>query len=171
VLKSTTNKPDHNAPSREGPTNSTCRLSRVQRRLLKPLVLLYLHTGLRLRELAELQREKVKFSDNEDEREITVLGKRKKWREVPLNDTAYEVLKELRAKSDGKGRVFPEWSAAGISRQYRGVALAESYLREPRSTSSAVRSIRTGASLRIEPETNCQRREAFRIPIPDWEPR
>jgi integrase len=27
------------------------------------------------------------------------------------------VLKELRAKSDGKGRVFPEWSATGISRQ------------------------------------------------------
>src|SRR5262245_35045508 len=59
----------------------------------------------------------------------------------------------------------------GCDNQYRGVALAESYLREPRSTSSAVRSIRTGASLRIEPETNWRHREAFRIPIPDWEPR
>jgi integrase len=88
-----------------------------ERKKLRPLVLLYLHTGLRLRELAELQWEKVKFSDNEGEREITVLGKRKKWRDVPLNDTAYEVLKELRAKSDGKGRVFPEWSAVSISRQ------------------------------------------------------
>jgi integrase len=88
-----------------------------EREKLRPLVLLYLHTGLRLRELAELQWDKVKFSDNEDEREITVLGKRKKWRDVPLNDTAYEVLKELRAKSDGKGRVFPEWSAVSISRQ------------------------------------------------------
>src|SRR5262245_41776316 len=108
--------PDHRKLTTKRGTTRAKALT-GEREKLRPLVLLYLHTGLRLRELAELQWEKVKFSDNEDEREITVLGKRKKWRDVPLNDTAYEVLKELRAKSDGKGRVFPEWSAAGISRQ------------------------------------------------------
>src|SRR6266508_958645 len=74
----------------------------------KPVVLLALHTGLRLREVMGLMWEKVNLSDNEDEREITVLGKGKKWRTIPLNDVAYGVLKELREKSGGKGPVFSE---------------------------------------------------------------
>src|SRR5262249_27774552 len=84
---------------------------------LKPLVLLYWNTGAREFELAELVWENVIFSDIEDDRAINVLGKRKKWREIPLNETAYEVLKELRATCDGKGRVFPEWTRIRISRQ------------------------------------------------------
>jgi hypothetical protein len=40
--------------------------------------------------------EKVNLSDYEDEREITVLGKGKKWRTIPINDVADGVLKELR---------------------------------------------------------------------------
>jgi integrase len=84
---------------------------------LEPLILLYKNTGARLFEVAELLWENVIFSDNEEDRAIRVLGKRKKWREVPLNETAYAVLKELRATCDGKGRVFPEWNRARISRQ------------------------------------------------------
>src|SRR5262245_58763192 len=56
---------------------------------LEPLILLYKNTGTRLFEVAELLWENVIFSDNEEDRAIKVLGKRKKWRDVPLNETAY----------------------------------------------------------------------------------
>ncbi len=35
-------------------------------------------------------------------------AKTKKWRTIPLNDVAFDLLKDLRAKCDGKGRVFSE---------------------------------------------------------------
>jgi integrase len=81
----------------------------------KPVVLLYLHTGLRLRELSELTWENVRLGESEDDREIDVLGKGRKWRTVPLNDTAYGVLKDLRAKCKSKGKVFAKMTAAGIA--------------------------------------------------------
>jgi integrase len=74
----------------------------------KPVVILALNTGLRLKEVTGLRWDQVTLSDNEDEREITVLGKGDKWRTIPLNDVAYGVLKELRSKSNGKGPVFSE---------------------------------------------------------------
>jgi integrase len=81
----------------------------------KPVVLLYLHTGLRLRELSELTWENVKLGESKKERKIEVLGKGRKWRTVPLNDTAYTVFKDLRAGCNGKGKVFTKMTAVGIA--------------------------------------------------------
>ncbi len=79
---------------------------------LKPVALLVLNTGLRLREAVELKWDQVDLSDNEDGRKITIKGKakgqKKKKRAIPLNDVALDLLKELRAKCDGKGFVFSE---------------------------------------------------------------
>jgi integrase len=81
----------------------------------KPVATLYLHTGLRLRELSESTWENVRLGESKKERKIEVLGKGRKWRTVPLNDTAYGVLKDLRAKCKGKGKVFAKMSAVGIA--------------------------------------------------------
>jgi integrase len=87
-----------------------------KRAKLRPIVLLILNTGLRLREATELKWDQVNLSDNEDRREITIRGKgrgeKKKLRVIPLNDAAFDLLKGLREACNGKGKVF---SGRGLS--------------------------------------------------------
>lgn len=56
------------------------------------LLVLFLHTGLRARELCRLRRDQVKLWKRSSFLEGT--GKRNKYREVPLNATAHKVLVE-----------------------------------------------------------------------------
>jgi integrase/recombinase XerC len=56
------------------------------------LIILLLHTGLRARELCRLWRDQVKLGKRSGFLEI--IGKRNKYREVPLNTTARKVLEE-----------------------------------------------------------------------------
>jgi integrase/recombinase XerC len=56
------------------------------------LIVLLLHTDLRARELCQLRRDQVKLGKRSGILEI--IGKRKKYREVPLNATARNVLEE-----------------------------------------------------------------------------
>ena len=56
------------------------------------LIVLLLHTGLRARELCRLRRDQVKLGKRSGFLEI--MGKRNKYREVPLNATARKVLEE-----------------------------------------------------------------------------
>ena len=93
-----------------------------KRAKLRPVVLLILNTGLRLREATELRWEQVDLSDDEDRREITIRGKgrgeKKKLRVIPLNDAAFELLKGLRAVCNGKGKVFSERGLSSWSVSY-----------------------------------------------------
>ena len=56
------------------------------------LIVLLLHTGLRAREVCRLRRDQVKLGKRSGFLEI--IGKRNKYREVPLNATARKVLEE-----------------------------------------------------------------------------
>src|SRR6266702_5588531 len=56
------------------------------------LIVLLLHTGLRAREICRLRRDQVKLGKRSGFLEI--MGKRNKYREVPLNATARKVLEE-----------------------------------------------------------------------------
>ncbi len=56
------------------------------------LIILLLHTGLRAREICQLRRDQVKLGKRSGSLEI--IGKRNKYREVPLNATARKVLEE-----------------------------------------------------------------------------
>ncbi len=56
------------------------------------LILLLLHTGLRAREMCQLRRDQVKLGKRSGT--LEVIGKRNKYREVPLNATARNVLEE-----------------------------------------------------------------------------
>lgn len=56
------------------------------------LVILLLHTGLRAREICRLRRDQVRLGKRSGSLEI--IGKRNKYREVPLNATARRVLEE-----------------------------------------------------------------------------
>lgn len=56
------------------------------------LIVLLLHTGLRAREICQLRRDQVKLGKRSGSLEI--IGKRNKYREVPLNATARKVLEE-----------------------------------------------------------------------------
>jgi integrase/recombinase XerD len=56
------------------------------------LIVLLLHTGLRAREICRLRRDQVKLGKRSGFLEI--IGKRNKYREVPLNATARKVLEE-----------------------------------------------------------------------------
>jgi integrase/recombinase XerC len=56
------------------------------------LIVLLLHTGLRARELCQLRRDQVKLGKRSGLLEI--MGKRNKYREVPLNATARNMLEE-----------------------------------------------------------------------------
>jgi len=79
--------------------------------------MLGLYAGLRLREAIYLDWKQVDLSSRVDSsgvehgRKITIKGKgrgrKKKKEDVPLTETAFEVLANLRANCDGRGRVFP----------------------------------------------------------------
>jgi len=56
------------------------------------LIILLLHTGLRAREICQLRRDQVKLLKRSGA--LEVIGKRNKYREVPLNTTARKVLEE-----------------------------------------------------------------------------
>src|SRR5450755_4786687 len=56
------------------------------------LVILLLHTGLRAREICQLRRDQVKLGKRSGT--LEVIGKRNKYREVPLNATARNMLEE-----------------------------------------------------------------------------
>ena len=56
------------------------------------LIVLLLHTGLRAREICRLRRDQAKLGKRSGFLEI--IGKRNKYREVPLNATARKVLEE-----------------------------------------------------------------------------
>jgi integrase/recombinase XerD len=56
------------------------------------LIILLLHTGLRAREICQLRRDQVKLGKRSGT--LEVIGKRNKYREVPLNATARKVLEE-----------------------------------------------------------------------------
>jgi integrase/recombinase XerD len=56
------------------------------------LIVLLLHTGLRAREICQLRRDQVKLGKRSGT--LEVIGKRNKYREVPLNATARKVLEE-----------------------------------------------------------------------------
>ena len=56
------------------------------------LIILLFHTGLRAREMCRLRCDQVKLGKRSDSLEI--IGKRNKYREVPLNDTARKALEE-----------------------------------------------------------------------------
>jgi integrase/recombinase XerD len=56
------------------------------------LIVLLLHTGLRAREICRLRRDQVKLGKRGGW--LEVIGKRNKYREVPLNTTARKVLEE-----------------------------------------------------------------------------
>ena len=87
----------------------------------KPIALLVLHTGLRLREATELRWEQVNLSDNEDGRKIVIRskGKKKKLCVIPLNDVAFDLLKDLRARCDDRGRVFSERGQGHVNACHR----------------------------------------------------
>jgi len=59
---------------------------------VRVLIVLLLHIGLRAKEICQLRRDQVKLSKRSGFLEI--IGKRNKYREVPLNATARKVLEE-----------------------------------------------------------------------------
>ncbi len=92
----------------------------------RTLIVLALHTGLRAGELVGLEREHV------DRRErsgaVRVYGKRNKYREVPLNSTARETLREyegeLKAGVGEQSWLFPNRRGGHISAQQLGEIVA-----------------------------------------------
>jgi integrase/recombinase XerD len=58
----------------------------------RALIVLLLHTGLRASEICQLRRDQVKLGKRSGS--LEVIGKRNKYREVPLNTTARKVLEE-----------------------------------------------------------------------------
>lgn len=58
----------------------------------RALIILLLHTGLRAREICQLRRDQVKLGKRSGT--LEVIGKRNKYREVPLNVTARKALEE-----------------------------------------------------------------------------
>ena len=72
----------------------------------RTLIVVALHTGLRAEELCKLGPEHVKLGKRSGH--LTVYGKRGKYREVPLNVTARDALREwLEALPEGSLWLFP----------------------------------------------------------------
>ncbi len=65
----------------------------------RTLIVLALHTGLRASELVGLKREHVERKERSGL--VRVYGKRNKYREVPLNSTARETLREYEGELKG----------------------------------------------------------------------
>jgi integrase/recombinase XerD len=76
------------------------------------LIILLLHTGLRAREICRLRLDQVKLGKRSGT--IEVIGKRNKYREVPLNATARKVLEEyLSALPSRSVFLFPSEKTKG----------------------------------------------------------
>lgn len=76
------------------------------------LIVLLLHTGLRAREICHLRRDQVKLGKRSGTLEI--VGKRNKYREVPLNATARKALEEyLSTVSPSTRFLFPSSKTKG----------------------------------------------------------
>jgi len=76
------------------------------------LIILLLHTGLRVREICQLRRDQVKLGKRSGFLEVT--GKRNKYREVPLNATARKMLEEyLPTLSPSTVFLFPSGKTKG----------------------------------------------------------
>jgi len=94
------------------------------------LIVLLLHTGLRAKEMCQLRRDQVKL--NKRSGLLEIVGKRNKYREVPLNATARKALEEylptLPAESvflfpSGKTKQALSERALGyIVKKYAGIA-------------------------------------------------
>ena len=70
------------------------------------LIVLLLHTGLRAREVCQLRRDQVKLGKRSGT--LEVIGKRNKYREVPLNATARKALEEYLSTLPSEGiSLFP----------------------------------------------------------------
>ena len=88
----------------------------------RTLIVLALHTGLRAGELVSLRREHMERRERSGA--VRVYGKRNKYREVPLNSTARDTLREYEATLFG-GReeqpwLFPNRRGGHISAQQLG---------------------------------------------------
>lgn len=87
----------------------------------RALIVLARHTGLRAGELVGLEREHVERKERSGS--VRVYGKRNKYREVPLNSTARETLREYEG---------------GVERDARGAAVAlPEQTREPYQRAAA----------------------------------
>ncbi len=76
------------------------------------LIILLLHTGLRASEICHLRRDQVKLGKRSGT--LEVIGKRNKYREVPLNTTARKVLEEyLSASPSHAVFLFPSSKTKG----------------------------------------------------------
>lgn len=70
------------------------------------LIVLLLHTGLRAREICQLRRDQVRLGKRSGT--LEVIGKRNKYREVPLNATARKALEEYLSTLPSEGiALFP----------------------------------------------------------------
>ncbi len=92
----------------------------------RTLIVLALHTGLRASELVGLEREHVERRERSGL--VRVYGKRNKYREVPLNSTAREVLREyegeLNTTPTGQPWLFANRRGGHISAQQLGEIVA-----------------------------------------------
>lgn len=72
----------------------------------RALIVLLLHTGLRAREISQLWRDQVKLGKRSGA--LEVIGKRNKYREVPLDTTARKALEEYLSTLPADGiSLFP----------------------------------------------------------------
>jgi integrase/recombinase XerC len=88
----------------------------------RTLIVLALHTGLRAGELVSLRREHVDRKERSGA--VRVYGKRNKYREVPLNSTARETLREYNATLGEDPWLFPNRRGGHISAQQLGEIVA-----------------------------------------------
>lgn len=92
----------------------------------RTLIVLALHTGLRAGELVSLRREHVERKERSGS--VRVYGKRNKYREVPLNSTARETLREYEGELVGalgeQPWLFPNRRGSHISAQQLGEVVA-----------------------------------------------
>ena len=92
----------------------------------RTLIILALHTGLRAGELVALRREHVDRKERSGA--VRVYGKRNKYREVPLNSTARETVREYEVELKGTPEqqpwLFPNRRGGHISAQQLGEIVA-----------------------------------------------
>jgi integrase/recombinase XerD len=95
------------------------------------LIVLLLHTGLRARELCQLRRDQVKLGKRSGFLEI--IGKRNKYREVPLNATARKALEEYVLTLSAESTfLFPSGRTKGALSERALGYIVKKYAREAR---------------------------------------